>query len=288
MALQVVVKFYLLRINKMLYLVSLLSLLSVLSVLFYSNPAQGQINREGVLLAQQPLPQLPPNLQPPTPINQEALPQFDTAQQSDFNSQTTYQTTSPSYEFENQYQNQNQNQYQYQNNQNVGRYVVYVDNGNSRLLQQVRRVEPKALLRQYQGRSVIQAGTFNKPDNAQRRLRQLADNGINGVRIVSSNGQEIPYPDRNYPDRNYPDRNYPGNNRSNYYYVVIPGRSQDLAIIEDRIRSKIGQRAVILQRNQPLGSHVAVGGFTKRSDAEQWNTYLRNLGFGNARVYYGK
>jgi hypothetical protein len=227
MALQGIVKFYLLQINEMLYLVSLLSLLSVLSVLFYSNPAQGQINREGVLLAQQPLPQLPPNLQPPTPINQEALPQFDTVQQTDFNSQTTNQTTSPSYEFDNQYQNQNQNQYQ--NNQNSGRYVVYVDNGNSGLLQQVRRVEPTALLRQYQGRSVIQAGTFSKPDNAQRRLKELADNGINGVRVVSSNGQEIPYPDRNYPDRNYPDRNYPdrnypGNNRSNYYYVVIPGR----------------------------------------------------------------
>jgi hypothetical protein len=286
MALQGIVKFYLLQINEMLYLVSLLSLLSVLSVLFYSNPAQGQINREGVLLAQQPLPQLPPNLQPPTPINQEALPQFDTVQQTDFNSQTTNQTTSPSYEFDNQYQNQNQNQYQ--NNQNSGRYVVYVDNGNSGLLQQVRRVEPTALLRQYQGRSVIQAGTFSKPDNAQRRLKELADNGINGVRVVSSNGQEIPYPDRNYPDRNYPDRNYPGNNRSNYYYVVIPGRSQDLQIIQDTIRSKIGQGAVILQRNQPLGSHVAVGRFTQRGVAEQWNSYLRNLGFGNARVYYGK
>ncbi len=265
---------------------SFIWLISVLCLLFYCNPGQAQINRDGVLLAQQPLPPLPQNLQPPIPINQQALPQIDTAQQTDFNSQTTDQTTPSSYEYNNQYQNQNQ----YQNNQNVGRYVVFVDNGNSRLLQQVRRVEPTALLRRYQERSVIQAGTFSKPDNAQRRVKELADNGINGVRVVSlSNGQEVPY---NYPDRNYPNRNYPGgysgNNRSNYYYVAIPARSQDLPIIEDKIRRNIGQSAVILQRNQPRGSHIAVGPFIQRNQAEQWNNYLRNLGFGNARVYYGK
>ncbi len=279
--LRVPLRFKTLQTYAKLYLVSLLSLFPLL---FYSNPTQAQINRDGVLLAQA-LPQLPPNLQE-SPSNQQGLTQLDAAQQNDYNSQTTNQTTTPYYEFENQYQNQNQNQ----NNQNFGRYVVYVDNGNSGLLQQVRRVEPKALLRRYQGRSVIQAGTFSKPDNAQRRLGELASNGINGVRIVSlSNGQEIPY---NYPGRNYPDRNYPGsssgNNRSNYYYVAIPARSQDLPIIEDKIRRNIGQRAVILQRNQPRGPHVAVGGFTQRADAEQWNSYLRNLGFGNARVYYGK
>ncbi|MCV3212253.1 hypothetical protein OGM63_01705 [Plectonema radiosum NIES-515] len=276
---------------------SLVSQLSLLSLLFYSNPAQAQINSGGVLLTQA-LPPPPANIEL-IPSNQQALPQIDAAQQNDYNSQTTNQTTPSSqyqYEYNNQYQNQNQDQ----NNQNLGRYVVYVDNGNSGLLQQVRRVEPTALLRRYQGRSVIQAGTFSKPDNAQRRLSELASKGINGVRIVSlSNGQEVPYnypdrnyPDRNYPDRNYPDRNYPGgysgNNRSNYYYVAIPARSQDLPIIEDKIRRNIGQSAAVLQRNQPRGSHVAVGPFIQRSQAEQWNSYLRNLGFGNARVYYGK
>ena len=261
--------------------VSLVSLLPLLSLLFYSNPAQAQINSHGVMLAR-PLPPLPANLQP-SPSNQQALPQVDAAQQYDYNSQTTNQTTTPyQVEFENKYQNQNQYQNQYQNNQNFGRYVVYVDNSNSGLLQQVRRVEPTALLRRYQGRSVIQAGTFSKADNAQRRLGELASQGINGVRIVSlSNGQEIPYPDRNYPDRNYP------NNRSNYYYVAIPARSQDLPIIEDKIRRNIGQSAAILQRNQPRGSHIAVGPFIQRAQAEQWNSYLRKLGFGNARVYYG-
>lgn len=264
------------------FVLPLLSLIALLPLLFYSNPAQAQINTDGVLLAQRLPP--PPNLQP-IPINQQELPQLESGQQNDYNSQTTNQTTTPlQYEFENQYQNQNQNQ----NNQNFGKYVVYVDNSNSGLLQQVRRVEPTALLRRYQGRSVIQAGTFSKPDNAQRRLGELASKGINGVRIVSlSNGQEIPYPERNYPERNYPDRNYP-NNRSNYYYVAIPARSQDLPIIEDKIRRNIGQSAAILQRNQPRGSHIAVGPFIQRAQAEQWNSYLRNLGFGNARVYYGK
>jgi hypothetical protein len=268
------------------FVLGLLSLIALLPLLFYSNPAQAQINSAGVLLAQ-PLPP-PPNLQP-IPINQQELLQVEPGQQYDYNSQTTNQTTPPlQYDYENQYQNQNQNQYQYQNNQNFGRYVVFVENSSSGLLQQVRRVEPTALLRRYQGRSVIQAGTFSKPDNAQRRLNELASNGINKVRIVSlSNGQEIPYPDRNYPDRNYPG-GYSRNNRSNYYYVAIPARSQDLPIIEDKIRRNIGQSAAVLQRNQPRGSHIAVGPFIQRAQAEQWNSYLRNLGFGNARVYYGK
>jgi hypothetical protein len=264
-------------------LVSLLSLLPLLSLLFYSNPVQAQINRGGVLLAQ-PLPP-PPNLQP-IPINQQALPQLQPAQQFDYNSQTTNQTT-PSY----QYQYDYQNQYQYQNNQNYERYLVFIDNSNSRLLQEVRRIEPTAYSRQFQGRSVIQAGVFSKPGNAQQRIRELADNGINGARIISyANGQEIPnnYPDRNFPDRNFPDRGYSPNNRSNYYYVAIPARSQDLPMIEDKIRRNIGQSAAILQRSQPRGSHIAVGPFTQRAQAEQWNSYLRNLGFGNARVYYGK
>ena len=278
-------------------LVFLLSLLSLVPLLFYSTPAQAQINSDGVLLAQT-LPPLPSNL-PSTPSNQQALPQLDSAQQYDYNSQTTNQTT-PSSQYQYDYENQYQNQNQYQNNQNYSKYVVFVDNTNSGLLQQVRRVEPTAYSRQFQGRTIIQAGVFSKSGNAQQRIRELADNGINGARIISyANGQEIPgnypdrnYPDRNYPDRNYPDRNYPGgysgNNRSNYYYVAIPARSQDLPIIEDKIRRNIGQSALILPRSQPRGSHIAVGPFIQRAQAEQWNSYLRNLGFSNARVYYGK
>ncbi len=254
-----------------------------LALIFYCNPAQAQIHIGSVMLAQaavEPLP-LPPstNLQP-IPYNQQALPLVEPTQpvplsQYDQNTQTTYQTT-PSYQYD--YQNQYQNQYQ--NNQNFGRYLVVIDNSNRQVLQQVRRVERTAYLRQYQGRSVIQAGAFNKPGNAQQRVRELESYGINGARVVSlSNGPETPY---------NPDRGYSRNNRSNYYYVVIPGRSQDLPQIEERIRRNIGQSIAILQRNQPRGSHIAVGPFIQRPQAEEWNNYLRNLGFANARVYYGK
>lgn len=167
-----------------------------------------------------------------------------------------------------------------QNNQNFERYLVYVDSNNFQLLQQVRSIEPGAYIRQLQGRSVIQVGVFGRQSNAQERVRQLQSYGINGARVVSfSNGQGIP---------NSPDRGDSRRERSNYYYVAIPANSQDLPLIQDRIRRNIGQNTGVVARNNPRGSHVAVGPFTERLQAEQWNSYLRNLGFGNARVYYGR
>ena len=188
-----------------------------------------------------------------------------------------------------------------QYSQNFSRYFVYVNGSNSQTLQRIRQVEPSAYIRQYQGRSIIQSGVFNSPSNAQQRVRQLAASGIYDARVVSfSNGQEIQsfngggnyYPgnDPYYDNGNntyYDNRNNTySQNRNNRYYVVIPGRRQDLPAIADRIIRNVGDRSLIQQRQQPLGPHVAVGPFPERSDADRWNKYIRDLGYGNARVYY--
>ena len=193
---------------------------------------------------------------------------------------------------ENQY---NQNQYN-QNGANYGLYKVIVDSPYSGLLQQVRRVQPGAIIKSHRGRSVIQVGSFRSLNNAQNMVRRLQENGIN-ARMVNENGgmgiPNYPNPNGNLIDSNYP--NYPiGNNsrqKTKYYYVAIPSKRDKLFQIENQIRQNMGrylQYNQVIRRNSPRGPHVAVGPFGDRSQAQEWKKYLRSLGLKNARVYYGK
>ncbi|HEY9802891.1 MAG TPA: hypothetical protein V6D25_21185 [Leptolyngbyaceae cyanobacterium] len=212
------------------------------------SPAHGQIkNNERVLLTQGVFETLPP---PP-------------------NSQ------SQGIEF-----NQEQQNYQpYQSGQSFQRYFVYVENSSYQTLQRVKRIEPSAYIRRYNGRSVIQAGVFSRQPNAEQRVRELEYSGIYGARIGGSgDGDGIP---------NSPGGDYSGSDRSRYY-VTIPAKAEEVPVIANRIRSAVGRYGFVAERSRPLGPHVAVGPFAQRTQAEQWNNYLRNMGFGNARVYYGR
>jgi hypothetical protein len=57
-------------------------------------------------------------------------------------------------------------------------YVVFVSGNSDMLLDQVRLVEPTAFRTNHQGQTVIQAGRFNSPQNANERLNQLSSQGI--------------------------------------------------------------------------------------------------------------
>ncbi|MEM9923227.1 MAG: SPOR domain-containing protein [Cyanobacteria bacterium P01_D01_bin.50] len=179
-------------------------------------------------------------------------------------------------------------------NQNSESYLVIVDNNDSRLLQQVRLVEPDAFSSNYKGRSVIQAGVFRGLDNAEERIRQLLSYGVSS-RVYSQNtGREIinSYGSNNFNSGSSSNSNARNNNRrqrTKYYYVAIPENRDKLLAIENQIRqSAVGSSVGITVKNSPRGPHVAVGPFGGRSQAEQWNYYLRSLGLKNARVYYGK
>ncbi|MFB2767934.1 SPOR domain-containing protein [Pelatocladus sp. BLCC-F211] len=266
------------------------ALLAGCSILIcYSTPTPAQINTSNnKLLAQTPLPTLPPNnnnLLPPVPTNTQefTIPQLNTTPQQYLNNRGViqYQATPGN-----------------QNNQTFERYLVYIDNNSSQTLQRVRLIEPTAYIRQVQGRSVIQAGIFTKPANAQQRIQQLAANGIYGAQIISlTNAQQIPTYSQNFHNNNFSNNNiyYPYYSQSNiqpesskHYYVGVPANSQEIAVIANQIRSNIEQQIGVTTKNQPRGSHVAVGPFAERSQAEQWNSYLRSIGFGNSRVYYAR
>jgi hypothetical protein len=222
-----------------------------------STPAQGQVNHnDRMLLTQAVFESLPP---PPGFLQDQPVEFNQFGQSSEF-----YQPT--------------QSQY----NQNFQRYSVYVENRTSQTLQQIRRVEPTAYLRQYNGRSVVQAGVFNSLSNAQQRVLELQSMGIYGASIAGfSSGQQTP----DYSD--YPANSNNVSNRPRYY-VTIPAKSQDLPTIAGQVRQITGLYTLVNQRTQPLGPHVAVGPFNQRAEATRVNKFLRDRGFGNARVFYGK
>ncbi|MBD2384888.1 hypothetical protein [Cylindrospermum sp. FACHB-282] len=228
-----------------------------LALIPHCNPAQGQQRRS------ETLPPLP-NLQE-VPTNQQVIFQ---QQPVEFSNQN-YQPSQP-IKFS-------------QNTQNFERYFVYVDSDNPQILQRVRQIERSAYTRPLNGRTVIQSGVFSTRVNAQQRVNELASNGIYNVSIASfSNAEETVISTNGGNNRNDRSEN------SNFYYVAIPAKSQKLANISQRIRQNIGPNIGVFSRNQPRGWHIAVGPFTQRLEAEQWNKYLQDFGYGNARVYYGK
>ncbi|WP_375501309.1 hypothetical protein [uncultured Nostoc sp.] len=180
-----------------------------------------------------------------------------------------------------------------QYNQNFERYLVYVDGNDFQTLQAIRQIEPSAYIRQYQGRNVIQSGVFNRVSNAQQRVNELQSRGIYNARIISfGNGQEIDVGNGTFGgDRN----NINPPKQASRYYVVIPATQEQLPAIAEQIRQNLarfsqdlGRAGGVLERTQPRGPHVAIGPFSDRFQAGEWNKYLRNLGYKNARVYYGK
>ncbi|WP_341526621.1 hypothetical protein WKK05_29410 [Nostoc sp. UHCC 0302] len=266
-----------------------------------STPAQAQIYSSSVLLAQQRVVEtlpLPPNIQA-VPYSQRSLPQLQPSEplqgiQSEQNFQNTQPV--PVYQPEQTFQNPQSTQIN-QYSQNFERYFVYVDSSDSQTLQKVRRIEPRAYIRQYQGRNVIQSGVFSRASNAEQRVRELQSSGIYRAQIVGfADGQERPTSSYYSPSPSY----YGSDNSSTSYYradpvrqearyfVIIPAKLDQLPAIADRIRQNLGQTGGVFERSKPRGPHVAVGPFSERFQAEQWNNYLRDLGYGNARVYYGK
>ena len=149
-------------------------------------------------------------------------------------------------------------------------YLVYVNQNSSVRLQQVQQLEPTAFMRQYQGRSIIQAGVFSQTFNAQTLAMKLVSHGID-VRIVNLATGE--------------DRDFVSNYK--FYFVVIPAKQDKLANIQQQVEQlKMGMAVKVSQKQQPR-SHVRLGPFINKAQAENWKRYLKASGLRKARVYYG-
>lgn len=146
-------------------------------------------------------------------------------------------------------------------------YRVYVNSDSQLILQQIRNVEPEAYVRQ--GEGIIQAGVYVDQSRAKQRVRELEQLGLQARMTTIASGDS---------GRRV---------RSNFYYVVIPSRKADLPRIADQVTRLGVTTDAVRPREGPRGSHIAVGPFNERSQAERWNSYLRanNL---DARLYFGR
>lgn len=149
---------------------------------------------------------------------------------------------------------------------NANRYWVYVNGDSSYLLEQVRTVEPKAFLQEFQGRRVIQVGIFSTETNARQQIEALNARGITAD-LATNN--------LNYPNLNQVDR----------YLVIVPADRASLPVLSQQaVRLGIRQDA-IQQRDAPLGPHLQIGPFPSHGEAKEINRYLRSAGM-DARIYF--
>lgn len=182
-------------------------------------------------------------------------------------------------------------------------YLVYIPRDDRRIMERVRLVEPEAFFSIYRGRRVIQAGVFGIRSNAQRRARELERDGVRAAiatleetRPIDSfedgfDGEPIPF-DENIFDDNISSGPFPLPPLTNGpldtgsgYIVVIPGSRPDLAIIANlAVEAGISENEIAF-REEPIGTHVAIGPFPTRTNAQQESDLLRGFGL-DARVYY--
>ena len=172
-------------------------------------------------------------------------------------------------------------------------YRVDVFSDNPVSLSQVQQLEPEAFIRRD---GVIQAGVFADRDNAQSRVRALAEQGIRArvTRITAGGDAGLISSEGFSRDRSLREDSEeiaaretetPSTGRA--YFVVIPGSRNDLPDIANLLIQMGVTRNAVYERSGPRGPHVAVGPFDERGKADRWSNYLRSVGM-DARVYFGR
>lgn len=152
---------------------------------------------------------------------------------------------------------------------NAARYVVYVNGDSPYLVQQVQTVDSRAFVQQYQGRSVIQVGTYSDEASAQQQVETLRAQGITA---------EIGY--NNVPSP-------PTASQASYYKVVVPAPQAELPnLVQQAMRLGIRQESVQM-KDAPRGWHLEIGPFSDYKEAKEVDQYLRRGGM-DSRVFYSQ
>lgn len=160
-------------------------------------------------------------------------------------------------------------------------YLIYVPGSSDRDLRSVQAIEPTALIRQWRGQSVIQAGFFQDAKLASARLQALAARGLTNARSEAvSPGTSITGPNTGVGGSI-------GADRTKGYYVVIPGNAPDLYPIRQSLQRIVRPELIFSSILGRRGPYVGVGPFSNRAAAAQVENRLIKGQFDNARVYFG-
>ncbi|HEY9909675.1 MAG TPA: hypothetical protein V6D18_18950 [Thermosynechococcaceae cyanobacterium] len=145
----------------------------------------------------------------------------------------------------------------------VQRYAVVVNGNSSYLLELVQKVAPEAKLQQHQGHQVIQVGEFESQSAAQQQVTALDQQGIRSQVFSEA---EL-------------------NQNISRYVVIVPGSQAELASLTQQA-VRLGVRSEAIQsRDRPLGTHLEIGSFVDRGEAEAVSRSLRGGGL-DARVVF--
>jgi len=86
---------------------------------------------------------------------------------------------------------------------NLRGYMVYVNGDSPYLLQQVQTVEPRASIQPYQGRQVIQVGTYSDEASAKRQVEALRSQGV-FAEVSGASASGYPYAPPSVASSSYP------------------------------------------------------------------------------------
>ncbi|MDY7021621.1 MAG: hypothetical protein SWJ54_09695 [Cyanobacteriota bacterium] len=174
----------------------------------------------------------------------------------------------------------------------LGLYQVFVSVSDAAIFE-VAKVAPYAEVKEFQGKLIIQAGSFVNLGNAQLLADELALRGIPSEIIQSLRELQLwvaiqpEIPTANASLEPGEDEGF-GLSERDSYFVLIPGQITDLNIIANNVIALGAPEQSVSVQNLDFDPFVAVGPFSSESLAEEWEDYFIDSGLPEARVYFGR
>lgn len=155
-------------------------------------------------------------------------------------------------------------------------YRVLIDSSDPLVLQQVKRIEPKAFFQLFpNNRVLIQTGVFSTEYAARQQMALLAKNGY---QPILTGGTQ--------PSTPTPNPLPPSTALGRGYYTIVPVDVETERETLNKIISAGISGDQIQLRSQPFGRHLLIGPWSKRQGAEDMVRFLKEQSRVDARSYY--